>query len=303
MDIFLALFTYFAYIFIIVMYSIKAAKYLKMPMHLRWELFTSSEAIKSNHDVVSFGASERPLSHTNKEWSSKIWTFMREYLWFPSYLTHNKVYWLFLYIAHIGFAGLIIFQLLCITTALGTFIVDDHPLDSVGNDTSILAILRIILGTISFWTGMIGNIGLMIYRITNRDLRLYTPPLTFIGYLVSVGIGMIGFILLLTQDPYFSGYINFFIGMIRLQPTEVSGLLGLFILLNAFHLLYLPFTPGFHYISRAFAFFGIQWDTRPNVKGGKIEKAIGQAMKEKITWSAPHIKPGQTWEEAAKDRT
>jgi len=79
-------------------------------------------------------------------------------------------------------------------------------------------------------------------------------------------------------------------------------LLGLFILLNSFHLIYLPFTPGFHYITRAFAFFGLRWDVRPNVRGGNLEKKISRIMKEKLTWSAPHIKPGQTWEEAAKDK-
>jgi hypothetical protein len=26
-------------------------------------------------------------------------------------------------------------------------------------------------------------------------------------------------------------------------------------------------------------------------------------FKQRITWSAPHIKSGQTWEEAAKDRS
>lgn len=286
------------------MYSVKVLKYLKMPIHLRWELFSSTDATKTSNDGESAGvASEHLTSHKERGWSSRLWSFAREYLLFPSYYSHNKIYWLFLYIAHIGFAGLIIFQFICIATALSTFVVDDHLLASVGPNSSSFAILRITLGTISFGASIIGNIGLMIYRTTHRGLRLYTPPLTFIGYFVSVGIGLIGFILLLTIDPYFSGYVSFFIGMVRLKPTEVSGWLGLFIFLNAFHLLYLPFTPGFHYVTRAFAFFGVKWDTRPNIKGGAIEKAIVQVMNKKITWSAPHIKAGQTWEEAAKDRS
>ena len=40
MAVFLAIITYFAYLFIIGMYTRKAVKYLKLPVHLRWELFT-----------------------------------------------------------------------------------------------------------------------------------------------------------------------------------------------------------------------------------------------------------------------
>lgn len=178
----------------------------------------------------------------------------------------------------------------------------DQVNGSIDNAVESLLVLRIMLGIISFAAGIIGNIGLMFYRINNRDLRLYTPLLTFIGYCVSIGISLIGFILLATSDLHFSGYVAFFVGMIQFKPTEISGLLGVFIFLNALHLIYLPFTPGFHYITRAFAFFGVQWDTRPNMKGGAMEKAISQVLKKRITWSAPHIKAGQTWEEATKDK-
>jgi len=302
MDIFLALLTFFAYAFIVAAYGSKVVKYARMPIHLRWELFTSTEAAKPRCYEGFSATSEQRACQANKWWLSNAWSFLREYLWFPSYLSHSKVYWIFLFIAHIGFVGLIIFQLLCIGTAVGTFIIADRPFDAVGKTTGILVVLRITLGIISFLAGIIGNIGLMLYRINHQSLRLYTPPLTFIGYCVSIGISLIGFLLWLTSDPGFSGYVTFFIGMVRLQPVEVSGWLGVFILLNAFHLIYLPFTPGFHYVTRAFAFFGVQWDMRPNIKGGTIEKAVTQAMKKRITWSAPHIKPGQTWEEAAKDK-
>lgn len=303
MDLFLAYLTYFAYAFIVVAYGSKVVKYVRMPIHLRWELFTSTETAKHTCHKGFPQESVQQTSQSNKWWSSKVWYFLREYLWFPSYLSHNKIYWIFLYIAHIGFVGLIIFQLLCIATAVGNFMIADHPFEAINKATGGLVTLRIALGIISFAAGIIGNIGLMLYRIIHKGLRLYTPPLTFIGYCISIGISIIGFILLLSVDPRFSGYVIFFVGMIQLKPTGVSGLLGVFILLNAFHLIYLPFTPGFHYITRAFAFFGVQWDTRPNIKGSAIEKAIGHIMKNRITWSAPHIKPGNTWEEAAKDRS
>lgn len=302
MDIFLALFTYFAYAFIVVAYVSKVVKYVRMPVHLRWELFTSTDASITFYKNEIVAVSGKKASQSKKWLSSSVWPFLREYLWFPSYFSHNKVYWIFLYVAHIGFVGLIIFQLLCITTAAGTVMFYEQTNGIIDNTVDSLLVLRIVLGIISFAAGLIGNIGLMFYRINHHSLRLYTPPLTFIGYCVSIGISLIGFILLLTSDPPFSGYVTFFVGMIQFKPTEISGLLGVFIFLNALHLIYLPFTPGFHYITRAFAFFGVQWDVRPNTKGSAMEKAISQILKKRITWSAPHIKAGQTWEEAAKDK-
>ncbi len=301
MNIFLILLSYFAYIFIVVAYCTKVAKYVRMPIHLRWELFTSTEADKNNcrQGLTAFEA-QPPQS--SKWRSSKVSSFLKEYLWFPSFFSHNKVYWIFLYIAHISFVGFIVFQTFCIAEAMGTFFFYDKVTNAVDRATGGLVILRIVLGVVSFTAGIIGNIGLMFYRINHRDLRLYTPPLTFIGYCVSIGISLIGLILLLTSDPYFSGYVKFFVGMLVLKPTEVSGLLGLFIFLNALHLIYLPFTTGFHYVTRAFAFFGVQWDMRPNTKGSAVEMAISQILKKRISWSAPHIKAGQTWEEAAKDK-
>lgn len=302
MDIFLALFTFFAYAFIVVAYGSKVIKYVRMPVHLRWELFTSAEASKpfQRDDIVAVSGQQE--SRSNKWRSSRVWLFLREYLWFPSYFSHNKVYWIFLYIAHIGFVGLIIFQILCITIAAGAVMSYDQTNGSIDNAAESLLVLRIMLGIITFAAGIIGNIGLMFYRINNRDLRLYTPLLTFTGYCVSIGISLIGFVLLLTSDPHFSGYVTFFTGMIQFKPTEISGLLAVFIFLNALHLIYLPFTPGFHYITRAFAFFGVQWDMRPNTRGSTMEKAVSQILKKRMTWSAPHIKAGQTWEEAAKDK-
>jgi len=301
MDIFLILLTCFAYIFILVAYSAKIVKYARMPIHLRWELFTATKTEKKpyHHGLTAFEA--QPFQ--SSRWRlSNVWSFLKEYLWFHSYLSHDKTYWCFLYIAHIGFVSLIIFQAVCIATALGTFLAHDQTITAERATGSLVA-LRILLAIISFAAGIIGNIGLMVYRISHRDLRLYTPPLTFIGYCISICTCLIGFILLLTNDPHFSGYVLFFVGMFQIKPIAVSGLLGLFIFLNILHLIYLPFTPGFHYVTRFFAFFNVLWDTRPNQKGSPIEKAIGQVMGKKITWSAPHIKSGQTWEQAAKHRS
>ncbi|MGD0234397.1 MAG: hypothetical protein ABSC55_07625 [Syntrophorhabdales bacterium] len=39
MNIFLAVLTYFGYIFVTAMYTKRAVKFLRLPRHLRWELY------------------------------------------------------------------------------------------------------------------------------------------------------------------------------------------------------------------------------------------------------------------------
>ena len=156
MDIFLALFTYFAYVFILVAYAAKVVKYVRMPIHLRWELFTSIKAAKQFRHEDLATVSKQQAEAQSSEWRmSKVWSFMKEYLWFYSYLSHNKVYWGFLYVAHIGFVGLIVFQLLCIATAVGTFMVYDQPINAVDKATDSLVVLRVFLAIISFAAAII----------------------------------------------------------------------------------------------------------------------------------------------------
>ena len=38
-NVFLAISTYFGYVFVIAMYTVKAVKYLRRPRHLRWDLY------------------------------------------------------------------------------------------------------------------------------------------------------------------------------------------------------------------------------------------------------------------------
>jgi hypothetical protein len=85
--------------------------------------------------------------------------------------------------------------------------------------------------------------------------------------------------------------------LITLHPAKVEPALSVFIVILALHLIYLPFTRAFHYISRIFAFFLILWDDEPNIRGGKLEQKLQRLLNQKVSWSAPHIKEGKTWGE------
>ncbi len=146
MAVFLGFLTCFSYFFIVFLYALKIARYLRMPVNLRWELY--------------------PLGFKEK---LKI---LGEYLSFSEYFKRKKTYWLFLYPWHMGFVALILFHLFCFLSGLW------------GGEA--LFRITALVGVISFLSGLFGGIGLFIKRLKDRDLRPYTSFTNFFTYVFTI---------------------------------------------------------------------------------------------------------------------
>lgn len=303
MDIFLALFTYFAYVFIVAMYTVKAVKYLKMPIHLRWELYPVI-----HEDGFHYGGSK----YENVNWWDEgkkrrslrgFFYLLKEYLHLGEYFHRNKSYWLFLYPWHVGFILIIAFHILCffgaVLIVLGVPVSADSP-SVIG---AILYYFTLITGVVSFIAGAFGSIGLLLKRSSDHNLKAYASPLNFFSYVFTLVVFLSGFYAWGFADPTLGEYREFWVGLITLHYVEVDAVTATHIIIFNLFLIYLPFTRSFHYITRFFAYFLIRWEDTPNVRGSDLEHKLQNMFKQKITWSASHIKPGQTWEEAAKDRS
>jgi len=144
--IFLGFLSWFSYFFIVFLYALKIARYLRMPVNLRWELY--------------------PLGFKEKL------KFLGEYLIFSEYFKRKKTYWLFLYPWHVGFVGLILFHLLCFLSSL------------FGREA--LFRITALVGIISFLSGLFGGIGLFIKRLKDQDLRPYTSFTHFFTYIFTI---------------------------------------------------------------------------------------------------------------------
>ena len=59
MSVLLTILTYFAYVFIVVMYSVKLVKIARMPVHLRWELYPVAHEAKSQYGVSYYEGLEQ----------------------------------------------------------------------------------------------------------------------------------------------------------------------------------------------------------------------------------------------------
>ncbi len=61
----------------------------------------------------------------------------------------------------------------------------------------------------------------------------------------------------------------------------------------------MPFTHMTHVVGKYFTYHKVRWADEPNIRGSEIEKSVESVLGSKITWSAPHIKSGGTWADAA----
>jgi len=302
MDIFLAFLTYFAYIFIIAMYSFKAIKYLRLPIHLRWELYPVIHE-EGFHYGGSRYESVNWWEQGSKQRSFRGFFFLlKEYLHLGEYFHRHRSYWLALYPWHVGFILIIAFHVLCFFGAV--LIVSGIPVSS--DSSSLTGIVfyyaTLVTGAVSFVAGALGSIGLLVKRTADGDLKAYASPLNYFSYLFTLIVFTSGFYAWAFADPTLGEYREFWVGLITLDYAMVMPVTAIHIIVFNLFLIYLPFTRSFHYITRFFAYFLIRWEDTPNVRGSKLEQRLQDMFKQKITWSAPHIKPGQTWEEAAKDR-
>lgn len=297
MNVFLAVLTYFSYIFIVAAYGAKIVKYLRLPTHLRWELYPVIHEEKyryggSYYEHIDWWTRVRTKSHARG-----ISYLLKEYFILGDYLKNYASYWLALYPWHIGFILIITFHILCFFGALAMVFGVNVSAGSPDTSGSVLYYAILLTGVISFVTGTIGSAGLFIKRMFDKNLRVYASLLTFFIYIFTLVVFVSGFYSWYFVDPDLAEYREFWVGLITLHFIHVEPATAVHIVLFDLFLIYLPFTRSLHYVTRFFVFFLIRWDDEPNVRGSELEKRLLDLFDQKTTWSAPHIRAGKKWSE------
>jgi nitrate reductase gamma subunit len=302
MSVFLALFTYFAYIFIVVAYTVKVVKYLKLPVHLRWELYPVIHEDRSSYGGSRFEKVNWWESAPRKRPLKGFLYLTKEYFHLGEYFHRHLSYWFVLYPWHVGFILIITFHILCFFGAVVMVAGTEVSGESTALAGRLLYWGIMVTGVVSFITGAFGSVGLLFKRARNRDLNLYATPLNYFAYFFTFSVFMSGLFSWIFVDPSFGEYREFWTGLVNLRFVGVEAGTAVHIVLFNLFLVYLPFTRSLHYITRFFAFFCIRWDDAPNIRGGELEGRLMKAMKGRLTWSAPHIRTGKNWGEQVGDK-
>jgi nitrate reductase gamma subunit len=157
---------------------------------------------------------------------------------------------------------------------------------------------------ISGYAGLVltflGCIGLLIQRSTDKKFKFYNTPMDYLNLLFILLLVVSVSLTLINSNGSFIESKSFVKNLITFNMTEISDpLFAAHIVLISVFLLYFPMTRMMHLFAKYFTYHDVRWDDEPNKKGSKLESKIKEALNFGVSWSAPHMKTGETWAEVA----
>src|SRR4030042_1702704 len=240
-SVFLLVITYFAYAFIIVMYTLKVIKIARMPAHLRWELYPVIYEPKSKYGSA-YHEDEREWRKSRRRTMRKgIFHLLGENFKFSEYFKSNIGYWLALFPWHIGFILIIAFHILCFFGAVVMIAGIPVSAESTYVLGKIFYYCILLTGVVSFIAGSFGSIGLIIKRLSDKDLKAFAAPQNYFNYIFTLVVFFSGLYAWIFIDPAFSQYREFWRGLVTLSPASVEPATTVHIILFSIFLIYLPF--------------------------------------------------------------
>ena len=293
--IFLYILVIASYLYIAATYTYRVMKYMRMPAHLRWELYPlPHDEGKSYLEETDWSTKER-----NKNLLKDILFIVKDYLTFFQYFKLNRAYWVVLYMWHVGFYLIVTFHGLVAIGAIAMIAEVEISAESSNVGVLILYYLTLVVGVAGFGLGCLGSIGVMKKRLADRDLNLFASLKNYFSYVFYFFVFLSGLIAWAVYDPTFAVYREFYSGVFTFDVVPVDPALVAHAVLFAMFLFYMPSTQAMHYATKFFAYFAVRWNDAPNLRGSKVEKKLQALLGQTVTWSAPHIQTGKTWVEVA----
>jgi nitrate reductase gamma subunit len=281
--------------------AVRAVQYARLPLHLRWELYPvpHEETVRAKHGGSYFEATdwwEKPIPFNLV---GELKSMLPEMLFQEGLWQFNRIMWFLSFPFHFGLYLLIGSTVLLMASALFSMRAPLHASGAIG------LILHYVYG-VGWLAGaaltMAGALGLLIRRLTDKDLRTYTVPgdiFNLLFFIVTLGCLLAGYVLQPQGAPKalaLAQGILTFDTKLRFPPLLATGLV-----LGALLVAYIPMTHMSHFIAKYFTYHAVRWDDRPSLKGSILEKRMAEYLTYRPRWAAPHVGAdgARTWADIA----
>jgi nitrate reductase gamma subunit len=292
---------YVAYAIFFIGTAYRAYRMANMPLHLRWDLYPIPHEKGKGHYGGSYyeeidwwtKPAEVSLSGELKEMSKEI-------VFFQSMYHNNRPLWIFSFPFHFGLYLSIVFVLLVFLGALLTLVGVPVSGESTNFFAKAVHYITMPFGIIGATLGALGALGLFFSRMARTELRRTSVWTDYFNVVLLFAVFVSGLYVWATEDVSYTQLRVFITDLISFKSTSpVSTGFAVHMALAAAFLIYLPFTHMTHFVGKYFTYHKVRWEDHPNIKGSDLEKRVNEALGYRINWSAPHIKTGGTWAEAA----
>lgn len=296
------LFYLFAYVAIVAFCVIAAQKIISYvngsPLHVRWELYPVAHEGKK----ASYGGSFME----EFEWWTKsrkhcVWgdikAMLIEILFLHLTFQKNFKLWIRTYPFHLGLYLLMGGFFVVLLAALGKL--------CGWQDSAFFLLVNGLINLMSL-VGMIGLIvgcvGLIQRRLTDPGLNKYSSPEHFFNLGMFVVFAVFGLGAWATNASFAVLARDFVYNLITFNfaPLE-STAFGVHVFIGLLIMVWIPMTQMSHLLLKYFMWHDIRWGDEPTCDSEANQKKLLEALKFRVSWSAPHIQgDGQkTWAEVA----
>lgn len=285
------LITYASVVIFIVAVAATINKYVKTPLHLRWELYpVAHEKERLKHggsfmEETDWWTKPRKTSNWNM-----LSVMIPEMIFIKTLWEHNRSLWWRSFPFHFGLYMLAVFILLLFVGVFSEMAGTMVAADSGSGFGVGLFYLTKLVGVFGMLLSLLGAIGLLHRRVTDENLEGYTAPshvFNLVFFVIALGVGFLAFVTVDSSFTMARDYIHSLITF-SMDPTG-SWLVTLQVTLTSILIAYIPLTHMSHFITKYFTFHNVLWDDEPNKKGSAIEKKLLEYLGYKVTWAAPHI--------------
>ena len=294
--------TYVLVLIFIVAFASKIIKYLRMPVHLRWELYPLVGESKR-----PWGGSylEEPEWWTKpreeKSFSGEMKFMGKEILFFKEYFDRNKSLWRIVYPFHMGiflFVGFFVLLLVGALTMEWDVAVSGQSANVWGK---LVYYLTLAVGIAALVLGTAGSLGLLARKITDREMSPYTRRIEYVNILLVLAVFLTGLLSWAVVDSTFATAREYVKSLFSFgEIAGVDALIVAHIVLLVLFLAYLPFTNIMHFFAKFFTYHMVRWDDAPHLRGSNLERKLQPILQYPVSWSAPHTQSIKIWSDVAK---
>jgi nitrate reductase gamma subunit len=296
---------YVAAALFVVAVAVRCVKILRMPVHLRWELYPVA-----HEKNAAYGGSF--LEHLDwwchRRRASRLGdlrVMVPEILLLAGVREHNRSLWRRSYPFHLGLYLLVVFSGLLLIGGLQVAGVIAYPDGLACPDEAVgpvLGMATIVTGVAGMVLLGVGGVGLLFRRLTNPALRAHSAPADFVNLILFIAAASLGLVTFIAVDRDFSTLRSFVASALTWGPTfELPALVAAELVVGAVVVAYIPLTHMSHFFTKWFTYHDVRWNDEVNRVGSKLEAAIGKQLGRKVSWSAPHIAGDgkKTWVDVA----
>lgn len=293
----LAALTYLCVLVFFVGIILRAVKYARAPMHLRWELYPVPHEKGRAHGGSYLEESEWWTHPRETDLVAEIGAMLEEMLLIRSLWHRNRPQWYASFPFHIGLYMLTGFIVLL---ALGAGL--EQPLGSASAAWSFLQGLTVVVGVVGLISATVGAVLLLWRRLADPVLRAASSSSDYFNLIFLLAVFLSAWFAWMTVDPTFGLLRGYLRGFLTLSPAATGyKAIAWEVAVASLFMIYLPFTHMTHFVAKYFTYHQVRWDDVPNLGDANTQAKMMANLSRPVGWSAPHIQSDKSWAEAATE--